>query len=200
MKNLTLLFSIGALLLSSFVFYKGMSNDGGTTASVPANGMVAFIDMDSLEQNYKYFLDLKADLQNREQQISSTLQKEATSLGADEESFVKQAKAGIYSNNQMKQKQQELMERKQKLQQDQYTYENGLVSYSQEKQKDLYDKISTFLKEYNKEKGYSYIMQHKEYGGMLLLTDPGHNITAEVIEGLNAKYETENKEEEEVTK
>ncbi len=49
--------------------------------SVPATGMVAFVDMDSLEQNYKYFFDLKADLQKREQDISSTLQKEASNFG-----------------------------------------------------------------------------------------------------------------------
>ena len=47
-------------------------------------------------------------------------------------------------------------------------------------------KIEEFLTEYNKTKGYSYIVAYEQ--GLFYFKDTAYNITAEVISGLNDQY------------
>ena len=51
----------------------------------------------------------------------------------------------------------------------------------------LRDSINSFLKEYNKTKGYSLIISNTGADN-LLYADPSLNITKEIIEGLNKRY------------
>ena len=45
----------------------------------------------------------------------------------------------------------------------------------------------TFLKIYNKDKGYSLILSNTGFDN-LLYADPAYNITNEIVEGLNKRY------------
>ena len=51
----------------------------------------------------------------------------------------------------------------------------------------LYTEITDFLKEYNKTKGYSLIISNTGFDN-LLYADTAYNITQEIVEGLNARY------------
>ena len=53
--------------------------------------------------------------------------------------------------------------------------------------KQLLDSVLNYLKVYNKDKKYSYILNAAE----VLLGDETHNITKEVLVGLNARYSKE---------
>ncbi len=49
------------------------------------------------------------------------------------------------------------------------------------------NKIENYLKEFNKEKGYAFIMSY-EPGFMLYYRDSTYDITNDVINGLNEEY------------
>ena len=51
----------------------------------------------------------------------------------------------------------------------------------------LRDSINAYLKDYNKDKGYNFIINNAGSNN-LLYADPAFNITKEVIEGLNKRY------------
>ena len=51
----------------------------------------------------------------------------------------------------------------------------------------LRDSINAYLKEYNKDKKYSLIINNAGFNN-LLYADPAFNITQEVIDGLNKRY------------
>ena len=51
----------------------------------------------------------------------------------------------------------------------------------------LRDSINSFLKIYNKDKGYSLIISNTGFDN-LLYADPAFNITQEIVDGLNARY------------
>jgi outer membrane protein len=51
----------------------------------------------------------------------------------------------------------------------------------------LRDSINSFMKDYNKEKGYSFIISNTNLDN-LLYADEQYNITQEVVDGLNARY------------
>ena len=50
--------------------------------------------------------------------------------------------------------------------------------------KQILDSLMNYLEEYNKTKNYDYILS----GGEVLIGDEEHNITAEVLKGLNERY------------
>ncbi|MGC8803632.1 MAG: OmpH family outer membrane protein, partial [Bacteroidales bacterium] len=56
----------------------------------------------------------------------------------------------------------------------------------------LGNNIVEFLKEYNKDGKYVYIMSHV-FGGNLLYVNDSLDITADVIKGLNEKYRNSRK-------
>ena len=53
------------------------------------------------------------------------------------------------------------------------------------------DSINVYIKEYNKQKGYNVILSR--LGDNILYIDSDMNITHEIIEGLNARYDANKK-------
>ncbi|MGB0522297.1 MAG: OmpH family outer membrane protein [Flammeovirgaceae bacterium] len=191
MKNLPLILSIIALAASGFLLVNDFSGDkGADQVDVQTAGKIAFVNMDSLQTQYTYYIEAKADLNKREQNAKTDLQKRAQELLVKEESFRKQYNAGLLSANEAKLKQQKLQEAGANYQQYERSVQEGLLSYSQEKNVELNKKINEFLEEYNKSKGYSYIFSHG-IGSPMLITDKAHDITQDVVVGLNAAYEKE---------
>jgi outer membrane protein len=73
------------------------------------------------------------------------------------------------------------------LQQLQEKLSNELQAENQKNSLQLRDSINSFLKIYNKDKGYSLIISNTGFDN-LLYADPAFNITNEIVEGLNARY------------
>ena len=59
-----------------------------------------------------------------------------------------------------------------------------LAQMQADNNKQLLDSVMNFLKVYNKDKKYSYILNAAE----VLIGDEANNITKEVLTGLNARY------------
>jgi outer membrane protein len=53
----------------------------------------------------------------------------------------------------------------------------------------LYAKLSSYLKEYNKGKNYTFILGYQKGGGILFAND-SLDITREVLDGLNKEFES----------
>ena len=79
------------------------------------------------------------------------------------------------------------MKKQQDLQDLQNRLTNELATENQKNSLQLRDSINSFLKEYNKEKGYSFIFSNTGFDN-LLYADQAYNITDEIVEGLNARY------------
>jgi outer membrane protein len=89
--------------------------------------------------------------------------------------------------------QREVAQMQQKFQQRQMSMEQDLKKHQVDLMNDVRNKIENYLKEYNKEKGYAFILSY-EPGFMLYYRDSVYDITNDVIEGLNEQYKTERKE------
>ena len=64
---------------------------------------------------------------------------------------------------------------------------NELALENQKNSLAFRDSINSFLKEYNKTKGYDLIISNTAFDN-LLFGNPAYNITNEIVEGLNARY------------
>lgn len=191
MKNLPLILSIIALAASGFLFFNN-SNSGKGAGQVDAQsaGKIAYVNMDSLQTQYTFYVETQADIAKKQQEKTADIQQRRQKLAVKDENFRKQYGAGLLSANEAKLKQQNLEKELVEYQQYEKSVQDGLISYSQEKQSELFDKINGFLKEYNEKKGYSYIFQHG-LGSIFLVTDETHDITGDVIAGLNEAYKKE---------
>jgi outer membrane protein len=84
------------------------------------------------------------------------------------------------AQQEFQQMQQEFQNRKDALAQD-------LYKMKEDKTTDLRKKIEDYLRDYNKGKNYSYILQY-EANSFVYLKDTAFNITSDVVDGLNAAY------------
>lgn len=63
-----------------------------------------------------------------------------------------------------------------------------LVEAQQKMSEELRDTINSFLKEYNKDKKYEIILSNTASDN-IMITNDGYDITSEIIELLNKRYE-----------
>ncbi len=153
---------------------------------------IAFVDLDSLMSNYEFAKDINKEMMRKEEDIKMKLTEQYKVLQADQADFELKYKNNVYATperaqseyNRIMQKEQEIVQLEQKL-----TLEfekEGL-----EKNRALREAINEYVKEYNKSKGYDFIIT--KVGENLLYANPAYNVTNEVVEGLNERYANKQK-------
>ena len=149
---------------------------------------VAYIDLDSLQNNYTYYKKVKTEferkqaaandeisgMQKRYQNRAMQLQQKGATMTQPEQ------EAAMQEINKM---QQDLQSRKQVI-------DNDLYNYNSKMKEDILTRIQDYLKQYNKDGRYSYIFSYEP--GFMFYKDSTLNITPDVIAGLNEVY-SENK-------
>lgn len=198
MKNLSLILSSVACLGVAVLFFMQLSKgsaattkvDGSADVAVAAGGIpVAYINSDSLVANYKLLDEMRKALEEKKGNAEKQLQGRGAKLEEEMSSFQRRAQAGLLSNNELKSGQESLLEKRDAL----LAYEKQLTAGLFEEEKlmnaRLYDSLMSYLKEYNKDNRYKYILNYTK-GGAFFLADDKLDITNEVIKGMNGRFET----------
>lgn len=146
---------------------------------------IAYVDVDSLLANYTYYQDLLEEMTRKEENYRLVLAEEANKLQKEIADFQKKLENGVYSSRERAESEQNRLAKKQQAYQEKaqkYSVEldNEGLSNSQK----VSEVVDSFIKDYNKAHGYNLIMTKSS----LLFADQVLNITAEVLEGLNAAY------------
>lgn len=163
------------------------TTDKAATASATpaASGTIAYVDLDSVQEHYDYFIKEKAALEQMAQSVQTTAQQKEQALMNLQSSIQKRMQSGqITSETQYKQEVS-------KYQQQEEAYKKWSVQKQQEIANEqtrvnsaLQDSLDHFLAEYNKAKKFSMILNK----AVILYGDKGMDITNEVIAGLNKRY------------
>lgn len=165
------------------------------TTSAPAasqNGAItglkiAYVEIDTLLANYQLYLDVTEELLRKEENSRLVLAEKANEFQAEVETYQKKLQNSVFSSRERAQQEENRLNKKQQdLQELQARLENELVMENQKNSVMFSDSIQSFLRDYNKDKGYSVILS--KVGDNILLIDPAMNITDEVVAGLNARY------------
>lgn len=197
MKNILLVINIILLGLVGYLYFLHFQNKKGIvaqeirTASAGPLGeksKVAYIDLDSLQNNYTYYKKIKADFERKQAAAND----EITSMQKKYQSRAMQLqqKAASMSQPEQENAMQEINKMQQDLQNRKQTIDNDLYNYNSKMKEDILNRIQNFLKVYNKDGKYSYIFSYEP--GFMFYKDSTLNITPDVITGLNELY-TENK-------
>jgi outer membrane protein len=166
------------------------SNSTPIKASAMAAGgvKVAYFEIDSIQNSYNFFKDVKASLQAKDVENA----KQLTGLkNAFAMKYQDLQKNGQYLS------QAEIGARQQELAQLEKNYTNREQQLAAEMQEESFkrlqevkQKIEAFLVSYNKNKEFAYIFSSNP--DLMYYKDTAYDITADIVKGLNAEYKPKN--------
>lgn len=190
MKNASLALNIVLIIAVAFLYYKVYNPDVSTAPAVAISGSgmpsnaIVFINSDTLLADYNFFNQLKDGLEKKQDSIDASLKQKAKAL--EQEVLAYQNRGASMSPEQRAKEEERLMGKQQGL----MDLKQSLVDQLQMEESDMNDSIHSnltrYLKEYNKDKNYLYILGYQRGSGILLAND-SLDITKEILEGLNKK-------------
>ena len=153
-----------------------------------SNMKIAYVEIDTLLTQYNFWNDLNEAMMKKEENIRATLNQKARELDAEAQDFQRKLQNNAFvSRDRAEQEHARITKKQQDLQELQTRLSNELAAENQKNSLQLRDSINSFLKKYNKTKGYSMIISNTGFDN-LLYADSAYNITKEIVEGLNARY------------
>ena len=196
MKNFTIGLNVFLVAAVAILFYLHFSSTKKSTLTLEANKQegnsnfkIAYFEMDSIENNYEYLKDVRNTLRALEQQKSSEL------LGLKNANKAKlldyQKKGNAMTQEEMVKANDDLMKLDNELKTQEQIKSQELQDESMKKIQAVKKEIEDYLKDFNKDKNYSYILSSST--DIIYLKDSIYNITNDVIKGLNGQYKKKKK-------
>ena len=191
MKNGLLIWNVVLSLVAGLLLFLQFSHKKNSTGTgkIPAKDTttsnqfrIAYFEMDSLEANFNVVKDVKAEINAKETEYSNSLNrldqtyKNKFNEYAEKNMTQEETEA---AQNVLKQLGESLKSQKQDIDQN---YQDFIMR----KNLDIKKKIEDYLKVYNQEKNYSYIISYEQ--GLFYFKDTAYNITGDIIKGLNEYY------------
>jgi outer membrane protein len=193
MKNVSLALN-GVLLIAVAVLYYLYFSKPATSAGTPGSGVllqdakIAYINSDSVLKYYEYLNVNKKQLEAKGLQMEQDFRNRAQGLQNDVATY--QRTVNNMTFGQAKSAEEELTKKQQNLQMYQQSLQQELAIEEGKLNKELYDRITNFLKQYGKENNLQVVLKYDAmsdvlFGGETL------DITKPVVDGLNAAYKNE---------
>lgn len=196
MKNISNIMSGAALAGVAVLFFLHFSHRSNSNVAKPAakteshtHGQIAYFDMDSVEQHYDFVKQVREELKKQENNISNELNNMRKGYMGRIQQL--QAKAPGMSQQEGEAAQAEINQMQVNLQQQEAKLTKELQDKQFKMMQEINEKITSYLKEYNNGKSFSYIISRSP-GDFIYLTDTAFNITNDLIKGLNEKHKKNN--------
>ncbi len=163
---------------------RSVSSGDGISGVLP----VAYINVDSLLENYNYAKDLNEIILKKSENSRASVNQKATSLRLEMQDFQRKIENNAFlTRERAEQEQQRLLQKQQELQDLDARLSKELMDEQQKLNEQLRDTVVSLLKVYNKDKGFQIIYSNT-LGDNILLADDIYDITAEVLDYLNKNY------------
>ena len=161
-------------------------NQPATAQSAASATKIAFVEVDSIMTQYKFCKDYSLILQKKGQNIQNTLAAKQPQLEAAAANFQQKLQQNAYTREQAQSIQMSLQKQNNDLQQLNQRLSGEFQAETERYNNALRDSIQHFLAVYNKDKKYGLILS--KAGDNILYADKAHDITNEVVAGLNKAY------------
>jgi len=200
MKKLTaalfavLFLSVAALFILHFTGNKKSkrNNQPETFVNADASG-IAYVNIDTVVFKFNMYSDRRDDLLEKQKKAEAELNSKGTQYERGVKDYQDKVNKGLVTRataaeleQSLYQQQQELVTLRDKLQSD-------LVEEDQVMNRQVLEYITTYLDENKAQYNYEYIFG-KSFGSVVLYGNSAYDITQRVVDGLNAKYQTEKKD------
>jgi outer membrane protein len=154
---------------------------------------VAYVNVDSLLQNYNYSKDLNERIVKMQEDFRLDMTQRTRSLETELADFQRKYEANAFlTQERAQQESNRLMKKRDELQNYAAKKEQELATKQMELNSQLRDTIVSQLTAFNQSKGYQIIFSNT-MGDNILLSNPAYDITAEFLEVLNKNYSSPSK-------
>ena len=149
---------------------------------------IAYLNLDSVLTQYQFAIEASDKLITKQEDARLKLNTKARTLQSEAADFQRKLENGAFmSRDRAEQKQQELLKKQNDLQELEAKLTNDIMLENQKLNMQLADTINNFLREFNADGRYQVIFANAGKDNILQAAD-GYDITAEVVEALNTRY------------
>lgn len=148
---------------------------------------IVYVNLDTIMYRYEFALDINKEMISKEARISATLDGKRKKLEEEIADFEYRCNAKLLATEeQFIEERDKIIKKEQefvKLRDELYMQ---LESENMARSKELRDSINCYILEHNQTKGYDFILT--KIGDNILYANSTLDITMEIVEGLNKRY------------
>ncbi len=161
--------------------------NGGDTTSASVLP-IAYVNVDSLLQNYNYSKDLNEIILKKQENSRANITQKARTLQSEMQDFQRKVENNAFlTRERAEQEQQRLLNKQQELQNLDNQLAQELMQEQQKLNEQLRDTVVAQLKAFNKDKGFQVVFSNT-MGDNILFAGETYDITRELIDYLNRNY------------
>lgn len=190
MKNASLVLNIVLAIAVAILYYLHFKDRQPAEAAVKTSATVqgkenVYVNVDSLLTKYEFFKDTQKVLESKKFQLENELATKGRNLQNKAAFF--QQKAPTMTMEQGRATEAALQKEQQEILQYRERAAQGLALEEQKKNEELYNKIYEYLKKYNTQNKYEFVLGYTKGGG-ILFANTDNDVTKKVLDGLNQEY------------
>lgn len=183
-----------AVLILFILHFSGRKEKAGGASETPAHVTetasmpVAYINMDSLLQNYNYSKDLNEVIIRKEENMRANINQQRSALELEVQDFQRKLNNSAFlSRERAEQEQQRLLKKQDELQAYGERQTQDLLAQHQRLTEQLRDSLISQLKDFNRDRGYQIIFSNTAKDN-IILADNAYDITNDLVKYLNSRY------------
>ena len=191
--NIILIVAVAGLYFLHFTGKKSTKVEKTTATDGNEQGVnvdvkFAYVDIDTLVANYNMFIDKKAALEQKKSESEAELNQKSKELDNQIQKYKSDYSKGLITRTKAQMVEQELGKKQQDLYDRGQYLQRELMDEEQVMYRQVLNEVMNYLVDYNKDYNYKFIFSNT-FGGQILYADKGLNITQEVLNGINEKYD-----------
>ena len=164
------------------------NNAAPVQSSETGSGLkIAYVEVDSLLSSYQFCIDINQEMVKKEENVRATLNDKTKKLEQEQQDFQYKYENNAFTRARAEEEYNRLMKKAQELEELRVKLAEELAIENQENNMMLRDSINNFIQTYNADKKFDFIFSNAGFDN-LLYGNPAYNITDEIIEGLNKRY------------
>lgn len=161
---------------------------GAKAVEVGSKGVnIAYVDIDSFEARYDYLKAKRDEFNKRQEGMQQELERSAQQFQARVAEFQRKIESNSITQSEGEATQKQLAQMQQSLQLREQSLTEQLLKEKDAFNQKLHDDLNSFLSDYNKDKGFDYILSYSQVGSQILLANDALDITEDVIAGMNQR-------------
>ena len=193
MKNVLLAINLVLAAAVGYLFYLhfNKSTDENvekkqTDAIAASTVKIAYFDLDSLENHYEYFKEVRDYLKGKNDVMEAQISKMRNDYSAKVNDYNKRGPS--LSQAEASQLQDQIQQMQNNFSQQQENLGQQLQNETLAKMMDVKSKIQEYLKSYSAQKGYTYVFATSSDDNVIYYKDSVKNITNDLVTLLNNKF------------
>lgn len=195
MKNLSIVLNVvlfvAVIVLYVLYFSDRKSPETAMNSKVSSTAdatKIVYINTDTLLNNYRLAVELNEAFLKKQEDRRTELNIKAKAIDQEGTEFQRKLQNnGFISEDRAMEARDQLLVKQENFRRLQQEMMDKASREQSELNKQLFDEITDFLKEYNKEKGFNIVLS-TQLGGNVFYAEDGFDITKEIVDRLNANY------------